>query len=175
MLSKFNAQDIASYAAVIVACVALYVGWDQARVGRNQQHADVFPVLQIDTTFLTHASDSGQEQRHVRLTITNEGVGPAFVENSVWQIANNPITHPSEIKNGFPQGLTLLSEYQGQQSNFLLGAGEETVLWEAFFPTEPEDNKLLSQYMQSFWEMKLERVDICGIHLQQFVDHFNNA
>lgn len=44
-MSKLNAQDFASCVAVIVAAVALYVGWDQARIGRNQQHADVFPVI----------------------------------------------------------------------------------------------------------------------------------
>ena len=50
---KSNLQSLGSVAAITVSVVALYVAWDQSRVMRAQQHADVWPALQIGTQYVT--------------------------------------------------------------------------------------------------------------------------
>jgi hypothetical protein len=66
-MNKISPQDLASYVAVLVAAVALYVGWDQAQIGRNQQHADVFPVIQITSNNLVIDTANGQTARRLLL------------------------------------------------------------------------------------------------------------
>lgn len=44
--TKITAQNVASYATLVVAMVSLYVSWGQSRITTNQRHADVLPVTQ---------------------------------------------------------------------------------------------------------------------------------
>ena len=156
MAAKFSAQDIASYAAVVVACIALYVGWDQSRINRSQQHADVFPVVQVASQYITQKTDDGGSWRVLTLTASNLGVGPAFIEGGKWTISGTTISHPSEIRNVFPEGLSAISEYQGPYGQGLLGAGKQEVIWRATLPNTPEVQPLLREFLSDFWAMDLE-------------------
>ena len=69
-----NHQALTAVGAMMVAIAALFVAWDQARVMRSQQNADVWPALQAETfSFL------GDDGLTAGLRARNAGVGPAMV------------------------------------------------------------------------------------------------
>lgn len=73
-----KAEMLIAVCAVITSVVALYIAWDQARVMRLQQKADVWPLLQIDQI---NSVENGNLV--YRMRIENAGVGPAFLERYV--------------------------------------------------------------------------------------------
>jgi hypothetical protein len=73
-----KAEMLIAVCAVITSVVALYIGWDQARVMRLQQKADVWPLLQIDQ--ITSVENGNLVYR---MRIESAGVGPAFLERYV--------------------------------------------------------------------------------------------
>lgn len=172
-MSKFSSQDLASYAAVVVACVALYVGWDQARIGRNQQHADVFPVVQLSSLYVVEEVE-GQKVRHLRLMASNPGVGPAFIESAKWQFGEHQIERLSQLADTFPKGLEPLQNFTGSVDNILLGAGVEQLVWDVYFANDEATNQLLDGYMQDFWQMDLQ-VCYCSLYERCWVSQYNAA
>ena len=171
-MSKITAQDLASYAAVIVACVALYVGWDQSRIYRAQQHADVFPVVQLVSQYVSQRTDSGDSIRVLSFAASNQGVGPAFIEQGSWSIDGTVINHPSEIRKLFPEGLATVDEYQGQIGNYLLGAGEEKIIWQVAWPNNAETQPKIQAFMDDFWKMDFE-VCYCSLYERCWVSRYN--
>lgn len=73
---KTNHQVLTAVGAMVVGLAALFVAYDQARVMRAQQHAAVYPVLQVDgfqSSTPAHAS--------LGIRVRNTGVGPALIES----------------------------------------------------------------------------------------------
>jgi hypothetical protein len=97
-----KAEMLIAVCAVITSVVALYIGWDQARVMRLQQKADVWPLLQIDQ--ITSAENGNLVYS---LRIENAGVGPAFLERYVITIpGEKQTTELSDFYNYMvPEGL----------------------------------------------------------------------
>lgn len=62
--------------AVISSIAAVFIAWDQARVMRSQEKADVWPILQ-----LTHETNFIGETPVYKIRVQNAGVGPALVED----------------------------------------------------------------------------------------------
>ena len=170
--SSFRTQDVASYAAVLVAIVALYVGWEQARIIRNQQHADVYPVVEINTQYVTSELEDGKTYRVLKLDLFNAGVGPAFIESAHWSIGKNVIEHPSDIVRSLPQGLSPVGQYQGQFENLILAPGNREKVWEVAFPNDQESNALAAIFMQDFWAMDLQ-VCYCSLYERCWVTAYN--
>ena len=166
-----SAQDLASYAAVIVACVALYVGWDQAQIGRNQQHADVFPVLQFTGALGGKKDENGDWIRTLSLSMKNEGVGPAFVENVSWTVSDLKISHSSEVKQVFPDGLNAVYEYQGEYEHILVGAGEKREIWNVEWQYNEQNRPKIDAFMEMFWKMKLD-VCYCSLYERCWVSSY---
>lgn len=160
---KLSAQDLASYAALVVATVALYVGWDQAQIGRNQQHADVYPVIVTKSQYIVKSLPDGRSVRHLSFVIANAGVGPAFVESGDWRIANRQIDKVSDIQQLFPDGLQPIDQYQGQYSGFILAPGEQDVIWEVAFPNDAQSNPLINEFLQDFWQMEMS-ICYCSLY-----------
>lgn len=171
-MSKINLQDLASYVAVIVAAVALYVGWDQARIGRNQQHADVFPVIQIISDNIVIETKEGKTARRLMLKVSNAGVGPAFIESGKWTIDGTEIERVADISSLMPDGLPIWNEYQGIHENFLLAAGEEFVVWEIAWPNDAASQALSSEFLNRFWKMDLE-LCYCSLYERCWVSKYN--
>lgn len=73
---KTNHQVLTAVGAMVVGLAALFIAWDQARVMRAQQHASVYPVLQIDGY-----QSSGEATASLGLRVGNTGVGPALIES----------------------------------------------------------------------------------------------
>ncbi|WP_100658697.1 hypothetical protein [Alteromonas flava] len=171
---RFNLQDIASFVAVLVAVVALYVGWDQSRIIRNQQHADVYPVVEIKSQFVTKTLDDGKQYRMLQLDLLNAGVGPAFIESAKWKIGDNTIKHTADLANALPQNLSPAAEYQGSVSGFVLAPGNSENVWQVAFPLDEQSKALTDVFMQDFWAMDLE-VCYCSLYERCWVSDYNAA
>lgn len=173
-MPKISAQDLASYAALIVAVVALYVGWDQSRIIRNQQHADVYPVIQLKTQFLLKTNEQGKTARHLTFEAFNAGVGPAFAESGQLKINGVEIANVGELNKLFPNGLTDLGSYQGQFSNFILAPGKSEMIWEVAFPYDEKTEPLLNEFMQQFWAMEMQ-ICYCSLYDKCWVSKYNSG
>lgn len=64
--------------AVVSSIAAVFIAWDQGRVMRSQEKADVWPMIQI-----THQTDFASETPYYAINVQNAGVGPALVEDFV--------------------------------------------------------------------------------------------
>lgn len=78
-------EFIVAVCALVTSVVAVYIAWDQARVMRTQQRADVWPVVQ-----LSHNTDVRGERFIYELTVENAGVGPALLEGYQLAIPGAP-------------------------------------------------------------------------------------
>jgi hypothetical protein len=72
-----KAEMLIAICAVITSVVALFIGWDQARLMRSQQRADVWPILQV-----THQTEVNSDTVSYAVEIRNAGVGPALIDSS---------------------------------------------------------------------------------------------
>lgn len=94
-------EFLVAICALVTSMVAVFIGWDQGRVMRAQQHGAVYPVLQLEGFVSTQ-----NEQRQLGIRIANNGVGPALVEG----VRLRSIGDGSEIETlrpfiaGLPQG-----------------------------------------------------------------------
>ncbi|XOV80565.1 MAG: hypothetical protein ACFHVJ_06345 [Aestuariibacter sp.] len=168
---KINPQDLASYVAVIVATVALYVGWDQARIGRNQQHADVYPVVEFKSQYLTKQLENGNTARHLAFSVFNAGVGPAFIETAQWQINGFEVQHVRDLQKAMPEGLTTLDQYQGQFENFILAPGKSEKVWEVLWPNNKASQPLSQMFMETFWAMDL-KICYCSLYQRCWISSY---
>lgn len=71
-----KAEMIIAVCAVITSVVALFIGWDQARIMRLQQKAEIWPMVQV-----THLNDVRNGAATYSLELENAGVGPALIES----------------------------------------------------------------------------------------------
>ena len=96
---RLRFETVGSIAAILVGVIALFVSWDQARVMRLQQHAQVWPALQIDG----YQSVDG-DRSLIGLRITNAGVGPAVVEHVALTRMGQATDDISPILARLPEG-----------------------------------------------------------------------
>ncbi|MEO0883170.1 MAG: hypothetical protein AAFY34_10595 [Pseudomonadota bacterium] len=83
--------------ALVSSMVAVFIAWDQGRVMRAQQHADVLPVLQIDGIISNESYGS-----ELGLRITNTGVGPARIYSVDLTIDGERVDSLVPIIEGLP-------------------------------------------------------------------------
>jgi len=72
---KLSFETVGTIAAVLIGACALFVAWDQAQVMRKQQHAMVWPILQMEPYF-----NIDQAGYTMVFDVKNAGVGPALIE-----------------------------------------------------------------------------------------------
>ena len=70
-----KAEMLIAVCAVISSIAAVYIAWDQARVMRSQEKAEVWPMIQ-----LTHQTDVDKDTSSYTFHIQNAGVGPALID-----------------------------------------------------------------------------------------------
>ena len=80
-------EMVIAVCAVITSVVALIIGWDQARIMRLQQKAEIWPIVQV-----THLNDASEGVVTYSLELENAGVGPALIESHVILIPDAPAT-----------------------------------------------------------------------------------
>ncbi|MEL7130550.1 MAG: hypothetical protein AAGK23_13485, partial [Pseudomonadota bacterium] len=83
--------------ALVSSMVAVFIAWDQGRVMRAQQHADVLPVLQIDGIISNETFGS-----ELGLRISNTGVGPARIYSVALAINGTPVDSLTSIIQELP-------------------------------------------------------------------------
>lgn len=71
-----KAEMLIAICAVISSIAAVYIAWDQGRVMRSQEKADVWPMIQ-----LTHQTSTERGETSYTLDVHNAGVGPALIDN----------------------------------------------------------------------------------------------
>ena len=167
-------NSLMNIVAVLVAIIALYVAWDQARIGRNQQHADVVPLLKIGASYFTAEDDDAAPIRRFRLTVVNAGVGPAYVDRSEWTVAGTSLQRASDFLTILPEALTPTESITGTVDDYLLGAGEKELVVEVVWPRNEPVEQALGESMPVVWRMDFN-LCYCSIYERCWVSSFNAA
>lgn len=86
-----RAEMLIAICAVISSIAAVYIAWDQARVMRSQEKADVWPILQLQ-----HNTSSVDGAAIYEFDVQNAGVGPALIEDYLIRIPGQSDTQSFE-------------------------------------------------------------------------------
>jgi hypothetical protein len=96
---RINVELLLSLSATFLSLAALTVSIFQTKIAREQQHASVWPYLQLG------ASSNGTEYNY---GIMNRGIGPAIVKEVEWIYRDSVYKHTHEFiynEIGFAKGL----------------------------------------------------------------------
>lgn len=130
-------DKITTFAVVVISLAALFVAWDQARIMRKQNEAEVWPLVKVQMSF------DRSDDNHVRLTLVNSGIGPALIENWQMRVEGKTIHDSNGIMTDlFPASLPRpktydISDIPGQ----VIPAGGERVVLDARWPYSETNNK----------------------------------
>ncbi|MFY0638402.1 hypothetical protein [Maricaulis maris] len=148
---KDNHTAITSLAAILISAIALFVAWDQSRVMRAQQHADVWPAVQIETQMTTEAGE------HVFLVgMTNDGIGPALVTRVDATFADQSLANWEEMGALRPDGLPRPDMWTGGSQGAILAPGETVILAQITWPASEERWPLIRDYQTDFFALTVE-------------------
>ncbi len=101
---SFSTMEVViAVGALVTSAAAVYIAWDQAKTMHVEQHASVFPAIQIDP-FNGHTNGSGLE---LGWMVENAGVGPAFIKSARLLSNSQPITGYEEISGSLPVGVNI--------------------------------------------------------------------
>jgi len=155
---KSNHHSLTSLSAIILSVIALYVAWDQSRVMRAQQHAAVWPAVQIQTQFAT------QEDGYIMLfDVKNDGIGPAVVEHVYAEMDGEPLLNWEQLGGRVPDGLQRPGMWTGSLRGEILAPGEESILAQLSWSREGVDTNLIREYRTSLWGAKIE-ICYCSVY-----------
>lgn len=155
---KSNHQAVTSLAAILLSVIALYVAWDQARVMRAQQHADVWPAVQIQTQFAT------QDDGYIMLfNVKNDGIGPAIVEHVHAELDGVSLTNWENLGDRVPEGLGRPGMWTGALRGEILAPGEESILAQLTWPRQSTDPQLVRAYRETLWAAHIE-ICYCSVY-----------
>ncbi len=96
-LGSNQLQAIGTMAAALAALIALFVAWDQGRTMRAQQHASVWPAIQITPAV---GGESGDTYASVR--VENSGVGPAIIHSVEVFAGGEPVASHNQLVEIMP-------------------------------------------------------------------------
>ena len=99
MGSGNKAEMMIAICALVSSIAAVFMAWDQGRVMRSQEKADVWPMIQV-----THETDTASTNSY-RFHVQNAGVGPALIEDYLIRIpGRSDTTEFREMVNYFMPG-----------------------------------------------------------------------
>lgn len=121
ILQKLNFEIVASVSAMVLSIVAIFVAWDQSVVMRAQQHASVWPIVDVDVTL-----DRNDERNILSIDIKNVGVGPAIIEYAEMSVSGVEVDSYKSLDDHLFVG-ALRDSVGINASSFIgvIGAGEE--------------------------------------------------
>jgi hypothetical protein len=155
---KSNYQAVTAISAIVVSLIALFVAWDQARVMRAQQHADVWPAVQIETQMTT------EDGQHVFLVgMTNNGIGPALVNRIDAEFAGHALTNWEEMGQHRPEGLPRPNMWTGSSQGGILAPGESAILAQISWAASDGRWPLVREYQQDFFAITVEAC-FCSVY-----------
>lgn len=159
--TKLDINGIATYAALILSLVAISISLLEVSTMRTQQHASVWPYLQIKSSYSAEGFQT---------FIENKGVGPAMIKRFNVKVDD-------KIVEGFDQ---IVVAVVGQQNAFsydiyqasdpdksVLSAGEQFRLFSVPLQTKGEEKKTFKPGVL-FAQESFKRVEIslcyCSIY-----------
>jgi hypothetical protein len=146
-----NHQTLTGIGAMLVGIAALVVAWDQGRVMRAQQHADVWPAVQVETLMTT------AEGEHIFLVgLTNNGIGPALINRIDAEFAGLTLRNWEEMGNSRPEGLPRPSMWTGSSQGAILAPGETATLAQITWVQNDEHQSLIRDYQRDFFAISIE-------------------
>jgi len=155
---KSNHQTVTSLSAVLLSVVALYVAWDQSRVMRAQQHAAVWPAVQIQTQFST------REDGYIMLfNVKNDGIGPAVVEHVYAEMDGQPLLNWEQFGDRVPEGLGRPGMWTGSLRGEILAPGEESILAQLTWSRDGIHTNLIREYRSTLWSTNIE-ICYCSVY-----------
>ncbi len=101
---SFSAMEVViAVGALVTSAAAVYIAWDQAKTMHIEQHASVFPAIQIDPVN-THENGHGLQ---LGWTVENAGVGPAFIHSARLYQGDTALTGYEELNALLPNGVDI--------------------------------------------------------------------
>ncbi|MBB36494.1 MAG: hypothetical protein CME88_18210 [Hirschia sp.] len=99
-------EGVITVGALVTSAAAVYIAWDQAQTMRVEQHASVFPAIQIDP--IEGYSNGGGLT--VGFSVENAGVGPAFIGHAKLYKGATPLLGYEEITRIVPSDVDIQFE-----------------------------------------------------------------
>ncbi len=96
-------EGVITAGALVTSAAAVYIAWDQAQVMHTEQHAQVFPAIQIDP-IESYTNGDGVKLGFV---VENAGVGPAFIGSARLLANDAPLNGYEEISSLVPSGVDI--------------------------------------------------------------------
>lgn len=93
-------EGVIAAGALVTSTAAVYIAWDQAQTMHVEQHASVFPAIQIDP-FNSRTNGSGLQ---IGWQVENAGVGPAFIKSAQLFDGAKALTGIEQVVGSVPTG-----------------------------------------------------------------------
>ncbi len=135
IFSNLRFETIGSISAIIVSVAAIIVAWDQAMVMRAQQHAAVWPILDVYFT-----TDFDEDRLYHQLFFENAGVGPAVIQTTRVYLGEQRLTHYSELGDYFPAQLHNGVNTSGGGFSRALGPERQDIILQFDWVRSPEND-----------------------------------
>lgn len=157
-LSSDHLQALGTLAAAIAALIALFVAWDQGRVMRADQHASVWPAVQIETAYMIN-----EDGRQLTLGLVNDGIGPALIKHVSASVDGTRLNNWEDLIRLQPEGLPLPGRWTAGAQGEILAAGEDVVLAQLSWGEDPAILTALDEYRRTVGRMELN-VCFCSVY-----------
>ena len=110
ILEKLNTDRILSVSAILIGLMTLIVYFIQTRLIIDQQHAGVWPCIEI-----TGTNYGGKFQQVFKVNITNKGIGPALIKKVVIKYKGKTYREFSNVYDvAFKSGNYEMSSLEGR-------------------------------------------------------------
>ena len=148
---SFSAMEVViAIGALTTSAAAVYIAWDQAQTMRVEQHASVFPAIQIDP-ISAYTNGNGVK---VGFDVENAGVGPAFIKSAQIRANGERLAGFEEVTRRVPHGVDIQAE---QLTGRVLAPGVSqealTLSWREIVMTTEKLNDIYAA--TDGWEMEV--------------------
>ncbi len=142
-----KAEMLIAVCAVISSIAAVYIAWDQARVMRSQEKAEVWPMIQ-----LTHQTDVNNDSSSYTFHIQNAGVGPALIDTYAIRIPGQPQTKDLRqmVRYLMPDAIGEASWANANINGRVLRQGDELLAIRGIWDSSPETTAAIQARIQEY-------------------------
>ncbi|MFC6197924.1 hypothetical protein [Ponticaulis profundi] len=142
-----KAEMLIAVCAVISSIAAVYIAWDQARVMRSQEKADVWPILQT-----THQTDVGENGNIYAFELRNAGVGPALIDNYLIRIPGEGDTQEFNklVDYLMPEEMGVPTRANTSLSGRVMRQGDKLSTVRAAWPGTPDITEAIQSRIDEF-------------------------
>ncbi len=158
---RMRFETVGSISAIVIGVAALFVAADQARIARSQTevmreeiHASVWPIVQIET--YSYVFDGHAE---VGIRLRNVGVGPALLDGVAMHRDGQALAGLNDLIRLSPAELVALGPEQTRADTKarILARGDQIdmvrAVWQFAEPPAPETRTLFDRQFQTIGEL----------------------